>query len=123
MYYAYVVEGLKDEHSNVGLKVGQTQNFDIRLKQLNIKGIVEPKLLFECETREDAEVIESLLRRYYIKHCKGLRVGNDWIEKIPFNSNIIRHKEFVAFLNMLNIKTVITFKKITDFKKIQRKIL
>lgn len=86
--YTYVVSGhtvrinSKTNTVGCGVKVGQTQDYCNRFNQLSKKGSITPHCIFCCESKDDAEVLEAVLRRHYLKMNNAKRNGTDWIEGI-----------------------------------------
>lgn len=95
--YTYVVSGhttrinSKTNTVGCGVKVGQTQDFQKRFDQLDRKGSITPHCVFCCESKQDAEVLEAVLRRHYLKMEHAKRNGTDWIEGIAAKEYKLEH--------------------------------
>lgn len=99
-YVAYILEG------NKGIKVGQTNNLNRRLKELK-KNNVEVKAIIKTDSRTIAEIIEAVLRNYYINDMGGTRVGTDWIANVEYSISFMEDVRFKAISKMYDVKEVI----------------
>lgn len=118
-YYAYVFEGettRRDQYGwfsdsyAAGIKIGQTQDWQKRCDQLRRNGKIAPKAIFTCLTREDAELLESALRRFYLRQENAKRNGTDWIENVIFDANkLIADEDLKSIFKILHIQKVKVF--------------
>ena len=99
-YVAYIMVG------TTGIKVGQTNNIKRRLRELKYEN-VEVKAIIKTDSRTIAEIIEAVLRNYYINDMGGTRVGNDWIANIEYNTSFMEDPKLKAILKMYDIKEII----------------
>ena len=118
MYYAYIFEGSitrRDRYGFTdstasGIKIGQTQDWKKRRDQLRYNGNIHQRAIFYCYTREDAELLESGLRRYYLKQKNAKRNGNDWVENIEFDADtLIMDPDLEQILKIVGCKKVKIF--------------
>ena len=108
-----------------GVKVGQSTNWEKRLKTLDNNGCITPHYIFCCEKVEDAEWIESTLRRHFLNMSNAQRNGTDWIENVSAEEyelkNILKDPDVIYVLKA--IKNVEIYKvDLHRYPRIKKKI-
>ena len=116
--YAYIIKGWTQRRDSVGccstyaegIKVGATNNIDVRFSQLKANGNFEVVALFKCEDKAAAEVFESICRLYFLDQPNASRNGNDWIEGIECDLNaLLKCPLMKAALKEIRIQSLTAF--------------